>query len=231
MSPKKTRLIYEVRDLNKTYGNRTVIQIGKLQFHPGAVYGIIGPIGSGKSTLLRLLAGVEKPTSGFLAFEEESFETGWFGKIKRNENIYLASVDQLSKKHKVSQLVKEINPQKVDQIRGRYFSKNPRKEIWNETIESLSPGECAWVNKILAVQSDPRVLLIDDYGTVMDKNMERDFRNRIIKMNKELGTTIIVAAPDNHHIRRFASVLIHLDNGHISKIRPGNSKSFNYRKR
>ncbi len=231
MDQKKSKLIYDIRDLSKIYGSRTVIQIRKLQFHPGTIYGIIGPVGSGKSTLLNILAGQEKQTDGSLYFEGNEFDTGWFGKVKKNENIYLASVNQLPKKSTIQQLIRDTYPEKVEKIKGRYFSKHPKKEMWTETIDSLSPGECAWVNKILAVKSDPRVLLIDDYGTVMDNTMERDFRKRLIKMNKDLGTTIILAAPDDHQIKKFASVLIHLDNGHISKIRSGNVKSQNYRQR
>jgi ABC-type sulfate/molybdate transport systems ATPase subunit len=78
---------------------------------------------------------------------------------------------------------------------------------------------------IIALESDPRVLMIDDYGVFFDKNMEMDFRKKIIRMNKDLGTTIILAAPSDLHIKRVASVLIYLDNGHISKIRPGVGRS------
>ncbi|MGY8780550.1 MAG: hypothetical protein ACKVJJ_02690, partial [Fidelibacterota bacterium] len=46
-------------------------------------------------------------------------------------------------------------------------------------------------------------------------------RKKLIRMNKNLGTTIILAAPSDQNIKRIASVLIYLDNGHISKIRPG----------
>ena len=77
----------------------------------------------------------------------------------------------------------------------------------------------------MAVYSDPRVLLIDDYCTTIDNKMEFDFRKRLIKMNKELGTTIIAVAPDDFHLKKFAAVLIYLDNGHVSKIRPGKTKS------
>ena len=54
------RVVYELKDLRKDYGNHTVLQIGHLEFHPGTIYGIVGSIGSGKSTLLRLLSGKEK---------------------------------------------------------------------------------------------------------------------------------------------------------------------------
>ena len=38
-------------------------------------------------------------------------------------------------------------------------------------------------------------------------------------MNRTLGTTIIVSSPNEALVKNFASVLIFLDNGHISKIR------------
>lgn len=217
--------IYEIRSLKKEYGKRTVVQVRKLDFHPGTVYGIVGPIGSGKSTLLRILAGLEKQTYGSLQYDGEKFHRSWFGKVKGNEDIFLASVDRLPNNQRISQLVQDTHPKKVDKIKSLYFSRGPRKELWGETISNLSPGECAWVNKILAVTSDPRVLLVDDYGTVMDGNMEQDFRKKLLRMNKELGTTVILAAPDDHHLKRFASVLIYLDNGHVSKIRPGVQRS------
>jgi len=229
----RSKLIYEVSELKKEYGKRLVLQIRKLQFHPGTIYGIIGAIGSGKSTLLRLLAGKEKQTSGILNYDSEPFSSNWLGKIKGNDDIYLASVEQLPESGKIKQIVKSIYPKKLEKIKAKYFNRGVQKAIWDQTLSNLSPGEIAWLNKILAVESDPRVLLIDDYGTLMDDKMELDFRKQIKKMNRELGTTIILAAPTDFQIKKFAAVLIHLDNGHVSKIRPGtqNSQSSRYPKK
>ncbi len=221
----RSKLIYEISDLKKDYGSRTVLQIGHLQFHPGTIYGIIGAIGSGKTTLLKLLAGIERQTTGTLKYDGEEFETTWLGKVKPIDEIYLASVETLPDSQKLSQIVQMVHPDAVERIRGRYFSRGRFKEFWDIPLKKLSPGETSWFKKVLAVESDPRVLLIDDYGTTMDSTMERDFRNRLLKMNRELGTTIILAAPDDHRIKKFAAVLIHLDNGHVAKIRPGVTKS------
>jgi ABC-type methionine transport system ATPase subunit len=68
--------------------------------------------------------------------------------------------------------------------------------------------------------------MIDDYGTLMDYEMEFEFRKRIQKMNRDLGTTIILASPTDQIIKKFASVTIYMDNGHVSKIRSGVSKPF-----
>ena len=67
--------------------------------------------------------------------------------------------------------------------------------------------------------------MIDDYGTLMDNEMETEFRKRILKMNRDLGTTVILASPTDQIIKKFASVVIYLDNGHVSKIRSGVPKT------
>jgi len=77
---------------------------------------------------------------------------------------------------------------------------------------------------IYAVESDPRVLMIDNYGIFSEKNMEDKFRKKLRQMNKELGTTILLTASSDQILKTIASVLIYLDNGHVSKVRTGMNK-------
>ena len=97
--------------------------------------------------------------------------------------------------------------------------------LWTRPIDMLSAGELNWLGMIIACECDPRVLLIDDYGMYFNSSMEKDFRNQLLKMNRSLGTTIILTSPSDMYLKYFASVLIFLDHGHISKIRTGNSRS------
>ena len=43
----QSTLIYELKGLKKSYNKQTGLNIGRLQFHRGTIYGVIGPIGSG----------------------------------------------------------------------------------------------------------------------------------------------------------------------------------------
>jgi ABC-type multidrug transport system ATPase subunit len=225
MSP-RSKLIYRIENLKKTYGDRTVLQVGRLQFHPGTIYGLIGPIGSGKTTLLKIMAALEKPTSGMIEYDSETFQTNWFGKLKKYSDIYFANSELLQQNLSINQIARKYYSKEVDDIRMKYFSKSNKEKLWTIPLNSLSPGEKSWINCILAVEGDPRVLMIDDYGTLMDYEMEFEFRKRIQKMNRDLGTTIILASPTDQIIKQFASVIIHMDNGHVSKIRSGVSKTF-----
>lgn len=44
-------------------------------FEPGKLYAIVGPSGSGKSTLLSMMAGLDKPADGTIAFDGQNIET------------------------------------------------------------------------------------------------------------------------------------------------------------
>ena len=225
MNP-RSKLIYRIENLKKTYGDRTVLQVGRLQFHPGTIYGLIGPIGSGKTSLLKIMAALDRPTSGVIEYESEPFQTNWLGRLKKHTDLYFANSELLQQNLSISQIARKYYPKKIDNIKTKYFSKGNREKLWSIPLNSLSPGEKSWINCILAVEGDPRVLMIDDYGTLMDYEMESEFRKRILKMNRDLGTTIILASPTDYIIKKFASVIIYMDNGHVSKIRSGISKSF-----
>jgi len=225
MNP-RSKLIYRIENLKKTYGDRTVLQVGRLQFHPGTIYGLIGPIGSGKTSLLKIMAALDRPTSGVIEYESEPFQINWLGRLKKHTDLYFANSELLQQNLSISQIARKYYPKKIDNIKIKYFSKGNREKLWSIPLNSLSPGEKSWINCILAVEGDPRVLMIDDYGTLMDYEMESEFRKRILKMNRDLGTTIILASPTDYIIKKFASVIIYMDNGHVSKIRSGISKSF-----
>ena len=70
----------------------------------------------------------------------------------------------------------------------------------------LSAGELNWLGTIIACECDPRVLLIDDYGMYFNSTMEKDFfRSQLIKMNRSLGTTIILTSSSDIYLKYFAS--------------------------
>ncbi|HJL63653.1 MAG TPA: hypothetical protein QGH36_05585, partial [Candidatus Marinimicrobia bacterium] len=63
------------------------------------------------------------------------------------------------------------------------------------------------------------VLIIDNYGSMLDDDLEKDISNRLRRMNRNLGTTIVVSATNPKLIQKLVSVMIFLDKGHIAKIR------------
>ena len=59
----------ELRGVRHRYEGRTVLELESFTLAPGMVTAVVGPNGSGKSTLLRLLALLERPTTGAVLFD------------------------------------------------------------------------------------------------------------------------------------------------------------------
>ena len=220
------RLIFKVEGLKKSYGSIDALNIKKLDIHPGTIYAVVGPPGSGKTTLLDLLSGSKKPSSGSLIFENNPYQTNWLGKIIKHEEIfYNYGYEDFGSKLPVGTIINKLYGKKSNILMKRHFGSPRFKQLWNRSIASLTKGELHWVGMVLALESDPRVLLIDEYGTHLTNEMEQDFRSQLRRMNRTLGTTIIVSSPNESLVKNFASVIIFLDNGHISKIRSRSSRS------
>ena len=202
---KLKNLIYELNHLKKTYRDQTVINISRLEFHRGTIYGIVGPTGSGKSTLLNMLGGKIKQSSGNLKYEDYPFKLNLFGSVQPHSEIKLVKLNDKISRSAISELFKKSSSKS---ILSQFF--NNRVSINNTSInyKELSNGELA-------------VLLVDDYGALFDNNLDKKIREKIKLMNRELGTTFILASSSDTNLKKLASVLIYLDNGHISKIRSG----------
>ena len=62
-------MLYELHNVVRQFGARTVLDIDHLGFEARKVYALIGPNGAGKTTLLNQLAFLDRPSSGEVVFK------------------------------------------------------------------------------------------------------------------------------------------------------------------
>ena len=212
--------LYDISRVNVDISNENILNVRKLKFHKGAIYGVVGPAGSGKTTMLKLLSGLIKESSGEVKYDNSFFKTNWMGKAISNPEIKF--VDLLKNDFGKS-IPSKINNNKSKDIFSYYSKKMNINRLLNNKTSYLSKGELAFANLSLALEDDPRVLIIDDYGIYFDNNTEINFRKKIQLMNKNFGTTIILSSISDKILKLFTSVNIYLENGYVSKIRAGSA--------
>ena len=222
---KKDTLIYELKNLKKIYNNISALSIGRLKIHRGTIYGILGPIGSGKTTLLKILAGYDRQTEGKLLYDHSEFQRSWLGKIKIPDEISFSGKHNYNNSQIVKSYIDFCFPNKSNKIIKQYFKGSVSKRILPLKIQSLSPGQKSWLDTVFALEGDPRVLIQDDFSSLFDSEMQSIARKGFRKMNRNLGTTIILSSVNSNVFRNLCSVMIYLENGHITRVRSGNTRN------
>ena len=222
-----TTLILELKKVQKSFRGNVVLDIRHLKFHKGTIYGIVGPAGCGKSSLMKILSGYETPSKGEALYDNAPFSKSFLGKPVSPEDLFLVNNLKV-KRSLVTKLFKKSN---ANQLLSNYFTSSSAEKVVNTNFSNLSKGEKNAVLLTLGIDADPRVMLVDDYGIYFDNAMEQKFRKKIVSINKDHGTTVVLSSPNEKILKNFCSVLIYLDNGHISKIRTGSHKNQNNEKR
>ncbi|MFL2510691.1 MAG: ATP-binding cassette domain-containing protein [Candidatus Neomarinimicrobiota bacterium] len=217
--------IYNIKNLKLRFKDKKALEIKTLKFHNGLIYGICGNFGSGKTSLLKILSGKMKQNSGSVLYQGNPFKRNIFGKIKNHSDIKYLDIDSVNTSRTVGRLIKKHFPSKTQQIKSRHFTGFQMEALWKTPVNLISSGEKHWLKTVIGVEKDPRVLLIDDYGLSIDSRGEMTLRKKIVKMNNILGTTVLLSSHSDYFLKQFASVIIYLDNGHVSKIRKGAKKN------
>ena len=211
--------IFQLDDIQVSYGKNNVLKIGNFKFHRGTIYGIVGTVGSGKTTLLNLLRGEINPNEGSVLYEDNPFERSFFGKLKPIPEIIFFGDYPSNSKLSVKEKISSVLPERSEQIRKKYYSSSQNSSSWTTPINKQSPGQEKRMEMIIGAESDPKILMIDNYGNYFDSQMKREMNHKFKNNAKKRGTTVILTTTDIERVRHVSSVLIFLDNGHISKIR------------
>jgi len=171
----------------------------------GEKVAIVGASGSGKSTLLHLLAGLDEPSGGVvtlngLAFSDES-------DVKRGKlrNQYMGFVYQFH--HLFSELtaienvmmplqVRRVSRKEASQKARQLLEKVGLADRMQHKPSELSGGERQRVAIARALITDPTCILADEPTGNLDYNSADQVFELLLKLNKELGTALLIVTHD-----------------------------------
>jgi ABC-2 type transport system ATP-binding protein len=199
--------VFEIRNLQKSYGAQRVLDKVNLNIQPGAVVGLIGRNGAGKSTLIRCMLGLLTRDAGdCFVFGDSSLA------ISDNSKARIGYVPQ-----QPEALGWLSVKQMLDFVSGFYprwdhafvASTLQRWNINGSTLLSkLSPGERQRIAVLRAMAYHPELLVLDEPAAALDPVARRELLREIAIRAAESGTTVIFSTHIVSDLERVASDIV-----------------------
>ena len=216
--------LIEVKNVMKRYNNGVIALVDcNLQISKGEFIFIIGSSGSGKSTLIKLLYRQEKPTKGDVyvgGINVAKLRNGKVYKLRRKLGIVFQDYKLLPKMtvYENVAFALEVYGLKEDEIRKRVLKAIEQvglKDKLRSYPDKLSGGEQQRVSIARAIVNNPKVLICDEPTGNLDPETSMEIMKLIENINKELGTTVIMATHDKDIVNKMKKRVIAINKGII----------------
>ena len=211
--------IFDIKSLEHSYGEKTVVAIERLTVHPGSIVGIIGPNGSGKSSLLRLLGLIEKPARGKIIFNGREVEP--FSNEARFLITLLPQEPILMKRSVFSNVAYGLKLRG----NGRKIAKEveealalvglPSRDFARRPWYALSGGEAQRVALAARLALKPSVLLLDEPTASVDAASAQLIKEASLRARRQWDATLIVASHDWQWLYEICDEILHIFRGKI----------------
>ena len=214
--------LIRIADVQKTYKNGVVALYDfNLSIKKGEFVFVIGASGSGKSTLIKMLYREEKPDKGEIII-------GGINVAKlKNRKVYILRrkigvvfqdfklLPKLTVYENVA-FALECVGMKSSEIRPRVMSALERVGLKHKVRSfpgELSGGEQQRVCIARAIVNRPKLLICDEPTGNLDPDTSREIMKVIEGINKDLGTTIIMATHDRDIVNRMKKRVLLIEHG------------------
>jgi molybdate transport system ATP-binding protein len=187
----------------------------------GTIVALTGPSGAGKTTLLRLIAGLVKPGSGRIAMGEnvwlDTSRRLFVPPQERKTGLVFqdyALFPHLTVRQNVAfGLDKGEDPAQVDEL----LHEVELTQLAHQKPYQLSGGQQQRVALARALVRRPRLLLLDEPLSALDRSMRQRLQDFILKLHQRYQLTILLVTHDLAEIFRLADQVVELDNGKITR--------------
>ncbi len=205
--------------VTKRFGGAIAVDGVDLALAENEVFCLLGPSGCGKSTLLRLIAGFEKPDAGTIRLGAQdltgqpahrrpinmmfqSYALFPHMSVARNVAYGLADRPRAERAERVAALLRLVR----------------LEDFGDRRPDTLSGGQRQRVALARALAREPRLLLLDEPLTALDRSLREETQSELRALQRRLGTSFVVVTHDPEEAMRLADRVGVMAHGRIVQI-------------
>ncbi len=210
-----------VQDVSRRYGSLTAVNGVSFETAPGEILCLLGSSGCGKSTLLRLIAGLETPDAGRIRMDGRELSGPGTFVPPEQRGIGLVFQDYALFPHL------SILDNVAFGLRGDRATRHAtaRAALARVRLEAraagfphmLSGGEQQRVALARALAPQPRLLLLDEPFSNLDRGLRETVRDETLAILREAGISAILVTHDPEEALRIADRIVLMRHGRIEQ--------------
>lgn len=216
--------ILEAKHIDIGINNKTIVHDLSLQIPEGKITAIIGPNGCGKSTTLKALSRIWLCRQGSVVFKGRDIKN--FSHRELAQCLAILTQGPQAPADLTVQDLAEMGRFPHRGFLGRGAKDDGRHVEWaleqtnmtgmrGRLLHTLSGGERqrAWIAMALAQR--PQVLLLDEPTTYLDICHQLEVMQLLLKLNRELGLTVVMVIHDLNHAIQYADYVAVIKQGRL----------------
>ena len=221
--------ILEVNQVYKYFGGVKANEDISLSVEQGSIVGLIGPNGSGKTTLFNSIVGTHPIDKGSIKFDGKEVselpvpvvaklgllrtfqQTRIYGKLNCIENMLISNKSQ---EKGLLSVFSKIPPELTDKAENllKFVGLYQKRKL---RAGDLSFGQQKLLELAMALMNEPKMLLLDEPTAGINPTLINGIIDRLIKVNKEFGITLLVIEHNMKVIMQLAQSIFCLAHGEM----------------
>jgi putative spermidine/putrescine transport system ATP-binding protein len=215
--------LIEFEHVFKRYPGSAHAAVDDLNLHieAGEFLTLLGPSGSGKTSTLMLLAGFEAPSAGFIRLDGKSIES--LPPHLRNMGVVFQSYSLFPHMTVAQNVAFPLSVRKVPAADiatkvSAALAKVHLESFAQRKPNQLSGGQQQRVALARALVFEPRVVLMDEPLSALDKKLREEMQLEIRRLHRELGVTMVFVTHDQSEAMTLSDRVAVFNQGRIEQL-------------
>jgi len=220
-SETSTALPIHIQGLTKKYGRLYALDTVDLEVKSGEFLTLLGPSGSGKTTLLMAIAGFDRPDAGSIRFGETEMiltppHRRDVGMVFQSYALFphMSVAENIAFPLKLRKVGAQESAERV----AAALETVQLSDLGDRKIDQLSGGQRQRVALARAFVFRPRILLMDEPLSALDKKLREQMQIELKHLHQQLGVTTVYVTHDQREALTMSDRIAVINHGKLAQV-------------